>query len=140
MADSHFVPEAVDIHVGKMLRHYRKISGMTQEDLANAMDMQRQQIRKYELATARITANKLFRAAQIFAIPVANFFSEPDQASASKIDQTLLAAISALLQSEEGKEMAAVFPQIANPVVRKKIVALAKAVTNSTPSAGAHGQ
>jgi transcriptional regulator with XRE-family HTH domain len=139
MPDTHFEPEAVDVHVGKMLRHYRKIAGMTQEDLANAMGMQRQQIRKYELAKARITANKLFRAAQIFAVPVANFFSEPDRSYAPKMDQALLAAIAALLQSEEGKELAIVFPRIANPTVRKKIVALAKAVTISASSTSAPG-
>lgn len=139
MPDAHFEPEPVDIHVGKMLRHYRKIAGMSQDELATAMDMKRQQIRKYELATARITANKLFRAAQIFSIPVSSFFASADGAATPKIDEHLLAAIAALVQSDEGKELASVFPKISSALVRKKIVALAKAVSMSPRSAAPHG-
>lgn len=137
MPEAQFKPEPVDVHVGKMLRHFRTIAGMSQADLASALDVQRQQIRKYERAEARITANKLFRAAQVFSIPVASFFSEPEHAVAFKTDEPHLAAIAALVQSDEGKELAAVFPKIASALVRKKIVALAKAVSVSPLSSEA---
>ena len=134
MSEAHYEPEAVDFHVGKMLRHYRVIAGMSQEGLAQAMDIGRQQIRKYESAQARITANKLFRAAQILSVSVSQFFEEPGAAAPPQIDNSLLEAIGALVRSDEGKELACIFPKIADPVVRKKIVALARAVSNSTAS------
>lgn len=131
MPDARYEPEPVDFHVGKMIRHYRTMAGMSQEGLAKAMGIGRQQIRKYEAAEARITANKLFHAARVLGVPVAHFFEMPDATAAPQIDHQMLEAVAAILRSEDGCELVMSFTKIARPAVRKRVAALTRALSNA---------
>ena len=72
------VSHPVDIHVGDRLRARRTLLGLTQEMLADAVDLTFQQIQKYERGAKRIGASKLFQFAQILGISVGYFFDELD--------------------------------------------------------------
>lgn len=72
------VSHPVDIHVGDRLRARRTLLGLTQEMLADAVDLTFQQIQKYERGANRIGASKLFQFAQILGISVAYFFDDLD--------------------------------------------------------------
>lgn len=72
------VAHPVDIHVGDRLRARRTLLGLTQEMLADAVDLTFQQIQKYERGANRIGASKLFQFAQILGISVAYFFDDLD--------------------------------------------------------------
>jgi hypothetical protein len=48
------VPHPIDIHVGKRVRMRRLLMGMTQEALANALELTFQQVQKYELGYNRV--------------------------------------------------------------------------------------
>ena len=68
-------PTEVDIHVGKRLRRRRELLGLSQTEIGKRIDLTFQQIQKYENATNRISAGKLFKFGQILDVPICYFFS-----------------------------------------------------------------
>ena len=64
----------IDLHVGKRLRQRRRLLGLTQQKLAEAVDIRFQQIQKYESGANRISASRLWSLAQALDVPVAYFF------------------------------------------------------------------
>ncbi len=65
---------AVDIHVGKKIRYRRWMVGMTQTELAVAVNIKFQQIQKYETAANRVSASRLHDIAVALETPVYFFF------------------------------------------------------------------
>lgn len=98
--------------------------GMSQEKLGERLGITFQQIQKYEKGTNRVSASKLLAAAGVLSVPVSYFFedqvSEPDGIT-REVDE-----IGTFLLSKEGVALNQAFVQIKDPLVRKKVVALAK--------------
>jgi transcriptional regulator with XRE-family HTH domain len=74
---------SVDLVVGARLRLRRQIVGMTQADLAAALNIAQQQLQKYEAGQNRISAVRLYEAAKLLQAPIAWFYeglddSKPD--------------------------------------------------------------
>ena len=69
-------PDPVDIHVGNRLRARRILLGISQEKLADSVDLTFQQVQKYERGTNRISASRLYQFAKILDVPVAYFFEK----------------------------------------------------------------
>ncbi|HEX7799284.1 MAG TPA: helix-turn-helix transcriptional regulator, partial [Asticcacaulis sp.] len=67
-------PNPVDLHVGARVRMRRKFLGMSQEGLAETIDLTFQQVQKYERGSNRISASKLWEIAKALKAPVAYFF------------------------------------------------------------------
>ena len=63
-----------DSHVGKRIRERRVKMGLTQQDLAEALEISYQQLQKYETAANRISAGRLYEIARRLEIDVAYFF------------------------------------------------------------------
>lgn len=70
----------VDDHVGARMRLRRILLGLTQEQLAVALNISYQQIQKYETGANRVSAGRLFQIAQRLAVDVSYFFEglDPD--------------------------------------------------------------
>lgn len=68
------VPRPVDIHVGRQVRLYRTLLGLTQKKVAQALNLTFQQVQKYERGSNRIGASRLFEFSKLFDIPVSKFF------------------------------------------------------------------
>ena len=66
--------EKVDEHIGRCLRHRRKLLGLTQMDLGDATGQLSQQIQKYECGSTRISASRLHTLAQALRVPVQYFY------------------------------------------------------------------
>lgn len=64
----------VDIHVGKMIRQRRWLTGMTQQKLAEMVGIKFQQIQKYETGANRVSASRLWDIADALGVHVAFFF------------------------------------------------------------------
>ncbi|MDD9912926.1 MAG: helix-turn-helix transcriptional regulator [Alphaproteobacteria bacterium] len=64
----------IDIHVGQRLKQLRIMLGLSQEKLATKLNITYQQVQKYENATNRISASKLYEAAQILHVSVQFFY------------------------------------------------------------------
>lgn len=67
-------PDPIDEHVGRRVRLRRKLIGVSQENLADALGLSFQQAQKYERGFNRISASKLLRIAVHLGVPVSYFF------------------------------------------------------------------
>ncbi len=65
---------AVDVHVGKRIRHRRWMNGTTQQQLAEAVGIKFQQIQKYETGMNRVSASRLWDISRVLNVPVSFFF------------------------------------------------------------------
>ena len=66
----------VDVHVGARLRFKRKLLGLSQTALGNALGLTFQQIQKYENGANRVSASRLYQAASILEVPITFFFED----------------------------------------------------------------
>ena len=67
-------PSPTDQHVGSRVRMRRKMLGMSQEQLAEALGITYQQVQKCEKGANRIGASRLQQISHILQVPVAFFF------------------------------------------------------------------
>ena len=64
----------IDLHVGNRVRQRRRLLGMTQQKLADAVRIRFQQIQKYESGANRISSSRLCTLAKALDVPVSYFF------------------------------------------------------------------
>lgn len=68
------IADGVDKHVGKQLKNRRKMIGISQEKLANAVGVTFQQVQKYERGTNRISASRLYSFSKILDVTIDYFY------------------------------------------------------------------
>ncbi len=74
----------IDAHVGARVRMRRKLLGMSQTGLGDALGLTFQQVQKYEYGTNRISASRLYDLSRVFDVPVEHFFEDiPAEVAAS---------------------------------------------------------
>jgi transcriptional regulator with XRE-family HTH domain len=73
-------PHPIDIHVGARLRLRRTMLRMSQEKLAEALEVRFPQVQKYECATNRIAASRLYRLCRILGVRIGFFYEGLDPA------------------------------------------------------------
>jgi transcriptional regulator with XRE-family HTH domain len=66
----------IDQHVGERIRLRRTERGLTQEQLAAALDVSYQQVQKYETGANRISAGRIFEIARKLGVEVGYFFED----------------------------------------------------------------
>ncbi len=116
----------VDIHVGARIRARRRVLGMTQEQLAEALGITFQQVQKYERGTNRVSASKLFETAKALSTPMAYFFeglAEFDRDSPVDEHELMTARF---YMTDEGVQLAADFPRIQSKKVRRRLIELVR--------------
>lgn len=69
-------PHPIDVSVGERLRQARKVRGLSQGALGEAIGISFQQVQKYERGFNRVSASKLAEAALYLGVPIQYFFSE----------------------------------------------------------------
>ncbi len=69
-------PHPVDVHVGARVRLRRKLLGMTQTDLGDALELSNQQVQKYESGANRIGASRLCDLARVLDVSIIYFFED----------------------------------------------------------------
>jgi transcriptional regulator with XRE-family HTH domain len=69
----------VDAHVGGRIRDRRTGLGLTQEHLANALNISYQQVQKYETGANRVSAGRLYEVSKILQSEVSFFFEGLDE-------------------------------------------------------------
>ena len=109
----------VDIHVGKTMRIIRKAKGVSQEDLATALEVTFQQIQKYEMGRNRVSASKLFAAGLALDVPPGAFFEGLEGVSGTAMSPRYVD----FLFEDGGPEIAASFQKL-TPAQRKTVAAL----------------
>ena len=69
-------PHPVDVHAGERVWQRRKLLGMTQTDLGDAIGLTFQQIQKYERGANRISASRLCELSRVLDVPINYFFED----------------------------------------------------------------
>ena len=64
----------VDQHVGRRIRMRRKLLGISQTELGDALGLTFQQVQKYERGANRVSASKLYDTARTLKVEVGYFF------------------------------------------------------------------
>ena len=120
-------PSPIDIHVGSRVRMRRKMIGISQEKLGEALGLTFQQIQKYEKGINRIGASRLQQAADILGVTVPFFFEggadgpfESDGSAPSP------AYVNEFVTSHDGLRLMRAFMRITRPAVRLRVVALVR--------------
>jgi len=115
------------------VRLRRKMLGLSQEHLANALKLTFQQVQKYERGANRVSASKLYEIARTLQVPLSYFFdglADPVTAESDEVGEAAHRATTAFLHTPEGLELAAVFPKIAKGRVRRQILDLVRAMAD----------
>jgi transcriptional regulator with XRE-family HTH domain len=115
----------IDQHVGERIRARRTELGLTQEQLADALNVSYQQVQKYETGANRISAGRIFELARKLRVDVGYFFE----------GLPLVAAAETIPLEHGGRQRSAIelvrkFAQIEDPQVRSSIAALVKAIVD----------
>lgn len=126
-------PNAIDVYVGGRLRLRRKVLGLSQGSLAEALGITFQQVQKYEKGMNRIGASRLQRIAEILRVPVGFFFENnasapPDVEPRRETDDVTL-----FMTSKEGVALSRAFLAIEDPNVRQKLLALTRSLGSANP-------
>lgn len=108
----------------------RRLLGLTQQALADALGLTFQQVQKYERGANRISASKLYEIACVFDAPVAYFFeglADPAGAAGPVPSPLVEPSIREFLLTPEGLELARLYPRV-RPPVRREMLELVRAL------------
>lgn len=115
----------VNAHVGKRIRRRRRLLGLTQTQLAKAVNIRFQQIQKYESGANKVSAPRLFSIAQALDVSPVYFYEglEADQADAPA------SVAQVTLDPAEDRQAARMLVAMAkvNPILRERFIKLAEA-------------
>jgi transcriptional regulator with XRE-family HTH domain len=80
-------PKPVDVFVGHRLRTARLIAKISQQRIADALGVTRQQTQKYEYGFDRLSASRLYAAAKLVGRDIAWFFPADENAKPPQPDK-----------------------------------------------------
>jgi transcriptional regulator with XRE-family HTH domain len=118
---------SVDAHIGARIRARRKVLGVSQERLAWNVGLTFQQIQKYERGANRVSASNLYGIARVLEVPIEYFFEGLAGFDDSPPDPREV-GLRTFLASDEGRELAQVFPRIPEPHLRRRVLQLVREV------------
>ena len=135
-SDAERHPNPVDLHVGARIRMRRKILGVSQERLAEDLGLTFQQVQKYERGANRVSASKLYEIAKSLQSSVAYFFEGLADTTGEGVAESGEPFVHDFLMTSEGLELAALFPRITRPKVRRRILELVRSMAEEEAAAG----
>jgi transcriptional regulator with XRE-family HTH domain len=115
----------IDAHVGERIRLRRTELGLTQEQLAAALDVSYQQVQKYETGANRASAGRIFEIARALGVDVGYFFDGlSDDGSGLPLEHGG--------RQRSAIELVRKFGQIDDPELRAAIAGLVKTIVDRT--------
>lgn len=124
-------PNPVDTHVGSRIRMRRLMLGMSQEKLGENLGITFQQVQKYEKGTNRVGASRLQAISDTLGVKPSFFFEGMEGSANVPADgegSSEIVGINGFLGSKEGLDLNKAFIKITDSTVRKKVVALVRAL------------
>ncbi|WP_455477157.1 helix-turn-helix domain-containing protein [Bartonella sp. B41] len=134
MTEARKKPDPIDIYVGTRIRLRRNILGLTQEKLGEKLGITFQQVQKYEKGTNRIGASRLQAIAEIMDVPVSYFFDKGIGIQYIEGFSENDSVFMDFCSSNEGIQLMRAFTNISDSKVRRKIIDLAKALSEENPT------
>ena len=126
MVNSNNKIHHVDLHIEK---------GISQDDLAGSVNLTFQQVQKYEKATNRISASKLYDFAKFLGIDIKYFFEGIDDYVTPEVKINYASdvnknAFGINVKSKEIENLVEYYKKIPTAEVRKNILALLKSLSS----------
>ena len=121
----------VDKHVGSRVRMRRKMLGMSQTKLGDALGITFQQVQKYEKGTNRIGASRLQHISHMLQVPVPYFFEGAPQLTGQPKGfgkAPSPAYVSEFLATTDGLALTKAFTRIKGPKLKRRIVDLVEEI------------
>jgi transcriptional regulator with XRE-family HTH domain len=115
----------IDVHVGRMVRARRKVLGVSQTQLADALGITFQQVQKYERGFNRFSASKLYQAAKTLNVEISAFF---DGLETLDGEEAPFEEFANFMQLDGAKEMARAYTRL-SPPMRRRLRMLAEAMS-----------
>ena len=138
--DPHGAPHVVDVHVGTQLKKLRVRRQLSQQALAELLDLTFQQIQKYEGGKNRLSASRMYEISRHLQVTPSYFFEGIDP----KLDKAITGNANVLqedpiqylpendfMTKTESIRMMAAFYRIENPEVRVALRMLVYRVAQS---------
>ncbi len=129
-------PNPVDVHVGSRVRLRRTLLGMSQEKLGDALGLTFQQVQKYERGANRVGASRLYDLSRVLDVPVAYFFEEFGEASATQLadgEGPSDPYQANPMMKRETLELVRAYLRIADPQIKRRVFELTKALASAYP-------
>ncbi len=126
-------PNVIDLAIGGRIREHRRRLGMSQPELAHFLGVTAQQVQKYEVGLSRVGSSRLQQIARKLHVPISSLF-EPVASPTRNVTSSTASidtAILAWLGTPECIELNRAFKQIADPRIRRRVVALIVAVSKN---------
>jgi transcriptional regulator with XRE-family HTH domain len=112
----------IDQRIGQRIRERRVVLGLNQIKLADGLGISFQQLQKYEKGHNRISAGRLYGCAELLDVPPEYFFEGLEGSDSGTPDET---------RSDEAMKLARAYYSISDPVYRKRIWRLVRALARS---------
>ena len=107
----------------------RRLAGVSQEKLAEALGLTFQQVQKYERGANRVSASKLYEIAAALQTPVGFFFEGlADPAAPGGREGEGEQNVHDFLMTTEGLELASLFPRVRRSTLRRRLLDLVRAI------------
>ena len=113
----------VDAYVGKRIKLKRTLLGLSQSDLAEALDITFQQVQKYERGKNRVSSSKLYEISHALNVPVNYFFDDFSKKSNNLDDKELISA--------DALKLLKYFNAIEDTSIRKSIIGHVRAMSKA---------
>jgi transcriptional regulator with XRE-family HTH domain len=121
------VPNPIDVHVGRRIRLRRRLLGMNQTALSDALDLTFQQVQKYENGGNRVSASRLSEIAAFLGVPVSFFFINLPGGTATPEERTSRER----MEQSETIELVRHYYALPDPEMRQKFLAMVKAAAGA---------
>src|SRR4051794_27017003 len=122
-------PNPIDVEVGRRLKRRRTLLGVSQERLGELLGVSYQQIQKYERGTNRIGSSRLYDICRILDVPAGDFLDDAPSPFAAP-PPPAAPPEPAGADERETLELVRAFRRIRDPVVRRRLFELTKALAS----------
>ena len=120
---------STDVAIGARMRSLRLAAELSQEELGQKLGISFQQVQKYELGRNRISASRLLEIANVLGVSTDYFYDGLNHATAGQPARGQPARdLLSYASKAEGMSVLRAFAGTENPVVRRRLLALASAI------------
>ena len=79
------VTNHLDAEIGRRLRQARLVENLTQDGLAQKLNISFQQVQKYENGTNRVSSSRLWAISRVLGLPIIYFYEGLDDSQISEV-------------------------------------------------------
>ncbi len=121
----------VDLHIGSRLRQLREASGLSEQGLADQLEITAAQVRMFESGEKRIPPRRLIEAAELFKVNIGYFFEDAPVAAPPQNAALMNQDLMRFLAMPESYALVSAFVAIPDQGRRRGIIDIVKSVSEA---------